>query len=117
MNKICHWISNGSGRGKRYLLLLSLLFSALTCSIIYIAWNNVLDFPETQKIIEEIPELKVQDGQLVKPYNTYYQVLWHVKDAQTSKIKKCKLKLSFRLALYLFYNPCYKVILKKSMTM
>ena len=88
MKKICDWILNGNGRGKRYLLLLSFLFSVITCSVVYVSWNNVLSFPKAQQIIENIPELKVENGVLTVPKDTYYQISWDVSDAQTSEVKK-----------------------------
>ena len=88
MKKICHWILYGTGRGKRYLFLVSLLFSVITCSIVYISWNKVLDFPTAQKIIADIPELKMENGVLTEPKDSYYQISWDVNDAQSPQLKK-----------------------------
>ncbi len=82
MNGLYNWILNGRGRGKRYLLLLAVIFAAFSSFLVYFSWNAVLNTPNTQQIIRQLPDLKLQDGVLVKPENDYQDIIWSDTDTQ-----------------------------------
>ena len=76
MKNICNWILNGKGRGKRYLLLLAIIFSAMSSFIIYFSWNAYLNTPQIKEIINSLPDLKLKDGVLIEPSDTYQNITW-----------------------------------------
>ena len=76
MKVLCEWILNGKGRGKRYLLLLAIIFAGMCSSVIYISWNNFLNSPATQEMLSSIPNLKLQNGMLTEPIDTYQKINW-----------------------------------------
>ena len=80
MDTLCNWILNGKGRGKRYLLLLAVIFAAITSLVVYVSWNNFLKTPQTQQIIRSVPDLKVQNGLLQQPEDIYKDIQWTMAD-------------------------------------
>lgn len=86
MNTICNWILNGNGRGKRYLLLLSVIFAMMTSCVVYFSWNNFLKTPQTLQMLRSLPDLKLQNGELTAPADTYKNINWTIADAKGSSL-------------------------------
>lgn len=82
MNRLYQWILHGVGRGKRYLLLLALIFASMSSFVVYFSWDAVLNAPATKTIVKSLPDLKLKDGVLVEPENSYHDIAWTVGSAE-----------------------------------
>lgn len=78
MTGLYEWIMKGKGRGKRYLLALAILFSGLSSFVVYSSWSNLIGNDATTALIQSLPDMQVENGTLVKPVDTYQDILWTV---------------------------------------
>ena len=78
MGGLYEWIMEGKGRGKRYLLALAILFSGLSSFFVYSSWSDLISNDATSSLIQSLPDMQVENGTLVKPVDTYQDILWTV---------------------------------------
>ena len=84
MTGIYNWILNGRGRGKRYLLILAMIFASMTSFVFYSSWNDIAQSAKVRAFIAEVPPLTIQDGQLIEPVNTYQDITFPISDSNDS---------------------------------
>ena len=77
MKALYNWILNAKGRGKRYLLVLALVFASTSSFVVYTTWNNLVQTPDVKAFIASMPPLTIQNGQIIEPSDSYKDIVFN----------------------------------------
>lgn len=81
MLKLYSYMLNGSGRGKRYLLLLAVIFAAVVSLLFYATWSAYLFSSEGKTFLEKLPALSIENGEVTQPADVSWEYLINVPES------------------------------------
>jgi hypothetical protein len=70
MEKILTYIQHGKGHGMKYILYFSLILCILGYLFLGHMSKNIKSNPDVIAIVEQIPEIRIENGRIVEPANT-----------------------------------------------
>lgn len=71
MQKILNYILKGQGLGVKFLILLAVVMSLVVAVVVKVKGNDFV--PYAQQVADQMLPIKVENGVVVKPYNTFKQ--------------------------------------------
>ncbi len=80
MQKIISYILSGPGRGKRYLLILAVAMALIGAVSFFAEGNGLLKTQMFQSAVEQLPDISIENGQVIQPQNFYKKVSWTVQE-------------------------------------
>lgn len=76
MQKVISYILSGSGRGKRYLFILAVVMALVGAVPFFAEGNSLLKTQMFRSAVEQIPDISIENGQVIQPQNFYKKVSW-----------------------------------------
>ena len=70
MQKLIHYFKEGKGRGLRAMLVFSVLIGLLSWGVMSFLLNTLEKNWELKKFINQLPEITIENGEVVSPANT-----------------------------------------------
>lgn len=78
MQKIFNYILKGQGLGVKFLILLALVMSLVIATVVKVKGNDFV--PYAQQVADQMLPIKIENGVVVRPYNTFKQASIQLND-------------------------------------
>lgn len=72
MDKLTRYIHTGTGYGLKKMVMISFVFCVVAIGLLYTALNRLPDMLEKDPILDDMPTIRIQNGQVVQPADTVW---------------------------------------------